>query len=226
MRGGNLAQIPGSAELSDSNGSAGHADERPRRLRVLVVDDHDVVHWGFRLLLTSESWVQRYLAAHDADEAIALARRYEPHVALVDLLLGNESGAELCQRLREVSPMTHVLLMSGVGRITISSARGVGAFGFVPKDWGAKDIAGAARMVGLGMTVFAPTSQQPPNVLSDREWEVLQQIADGATNREIAERLFLSPHTVKDHTRTLYRKMKAKNRAEAILRAQRLGLLG
>jgi two-component system response regulator DesR len=81
-------------------------------------------------------------------------------------------------------------------------------------------------MVGLGMTVFAPSAQQPPNVLSDREWEVLQQIADGATNREIAERLYLSPHTVKDHTRTLYKKMKARNRAEAILRAQRMGLLG
>jgi two-component system response regulator DesR len=197
-----------------------------RRLRVLVVDDHEVVHWGFRLLLTSEPWVQRCFAAHDPDEAITLARRYEPHVAIVDLFLGNDSGAELCQRLREVSPITQVLLMSGMGRITISSARTVGALGFVPKEWGAKDIAGAARMVGLGMTVFAPVQQQPPNTLSEREWEVLQLIAEGATNREIAAQLFLSPHTVKDHTRTLYRKVKARNRAEAILRAQRMGLVG
>jgi two-component system response regulator DesR len=80
-------------------------------------------------------------------------------------------------------------------------------------------------MVGLGMTVFAPESEQPPNLLTGREREVLEMIAGGATNREIADRLFLSPHTVKDHTSALYRKMKARNRAEAILRAQRLGLL-
>jgi len=196
-----------------------------RRLRVLVVDDHEVIHWGFRLLLTSEAWVQRCLAAYMADEAIGLAQRYEPHVALIDLFIGDDSGTELCERLRKVSPMTRVLLMSGVGRISSSSARGVGAHGFVPKSWGAKDIAGAVRMVGLGMTVFPPAPPHTPNVLSEREWEVLQLIAGGATNREIAETLFLSPHTVKDHTRALYRKMKARNRAEAVVRAQRLGLL-
>jgi two-component system response regulator DesR len=199
---------------------------RSKRLRVLVVDDHEVVHWGYRLLLTSEPWVQRCFAAHDPEEALELARRYEPHVAIVDLFLGSESGADLCARLREASPVTQVLLTSGMGRITISSARDVGALGFVPKDWGARDIAGAARMVGLGMTVFAPVSERPPNTLSDREWEVLQLLAEGATNREIADRLFLSPHTVKDHTRTLYRKVKARNRAEAIRRAQRMGLVG
>jgi DNA-binding NarL/FixJ family response regulator len=204
----------------------GHERDWHRRLRVLVVDDHELVHWGFRLLLTSEPWVQRYLAAHDAEEAIGLARRYEPNVALIDLFLGDQSGTELCQRLREISPGTRVLLMSGMGGLTVSAAREVGAFGFVPKAWGAKDIAGAARMVGLGMTVFLPGHQQPPNMLSDREWEVLKLIADGATNREIGERLFLSTHTVKDHTRTLYRKIQARNRAEAIQRAQRMGLLG
>jgi two-component system response regulator DesR len=65
----------------------------------------------------------------------------------------------------------------------------------------------------------------PPNLLTEREREVLGMIAGGATNREIAERLYLSPHTVKDHTSTLYKKMNARNRAEAIVRAQRLGLL-
>jgi DNA-binding NarL/FixJ family response regulator len=196
-----------------------------RRLRVLVVDDHDVVHWGFRMLLRDEPWIERYLSAQTVDEAVELCRRYEPQVALVDLILGNESGAELCERLRETSPKTRVLLMSGTGRISAHSAKAVGAFGFVPKDWGAHDIAGAVRMVGLGMTVFAPDTQKPSGLLSAREREVLDLIAAGATNREIADRLFLSPHTVKDHTSALYRKVNARNRAEAILRAQRLGLL-
>jgi DNA-binding NarL/FixJ family response regulator len=192
---------------------------------VLVVDDHDVVHWGFRMLLRDEPWIERYLSAQSIDEAVELCRRYEPQVALVDLILGNESGAELCERLRETSPKTRVLLMSGTSRISAHSAKAVGAFGFVPKDWGAHDIAGAVRMVGLGMTVFAPDAQKPSGLLSTREREVLDLIAAGATNREIADRLFLSPHTVKDHTSALYRKVNARNRAEAILRAQRLGLL-
>jgi DNA-binding NarL/FixJ family response regulator len=208
------------------NGPAGRRFSCRRRLRVMVVDDHEVIQWGLRVALTSEAWVQRYVAAQDAEEALELARRYEPHVALVDLFLGDESGTELCERLREVSPITQVLLMSGVGRITVSAARNAGALGFVPKDWSAKDIAGAARMVALGMTVFSPRPAQSPNILSSREWEVLQLIGAGANNREIASRLFLSPHTVKDHIRSLYRKLEARNRAEAILRAQRKGFLG
>lgn len=203
----------------------GVSSEKQRRLRVLVVDDHDVIQWGFRLLLGAETWVQRCLGARDSEEAIQLATRYEPHVALVDVRLGSESGAELCPRLIEASPVTRVLLMSGMGQVTVSSARSVGALGFVPKSWEARDIAGAARMVGLGMSVFVPVQEQPPRGLTDREQQVLPLIAAGATNREIADRLFLSTHTVKDHTRTLYRKLKAKNRADAIVRAQRMGLI-
>ncbi len=81
-------------------------------------------------------------------------------------------------------------------------------------------------MVGLGMTMFPPQADQPPNLLSAREREVLALIADGSTNREIAAQLYLSPHTVKEHTSALYRKLKARNRAEAVQRAQRIGLLG
>lgn len=196
------------------------------RMRILVVDDHEIIRWGFRLLMTAESWVQRYLQAENSTEALELTRRYEPHVAVIDLLLGGESGSELCGRVREISPGTNVLLMSGAGRITARSAREAGALGFVPKDWGAKDLAGAARMVGLGMSVFVPSAAAVPSVLSGREDEVLHLIAEGKTNGEIAAELFLSPHTVKDHTRALYKKINAKNRCEAIARAQRIGLLG
>jgi DNA-binding NarL/FixJ family response regulator len=202
------------------------SDNDDRQLRVLVVDDHEVVHWGLRVLLTHEPWVQRYLATDDTEKAVELARRYEPHVAMVDVFLGHGSGTELCARLVAASPVTRVLLMSGVGRITSTAARSVGAFGFVPKNWSVRDLAGAARMVGLGMTVFAPTEHPSPNTLSNREWDVLKLIAEGATNKEIAGQLFISPHTVKDHTRTLYRRLGARNRADAIQRAQRMGLLG
>src|ERR671939_1473866 len=161
-----------------------------RNLRVLVVDDHDVVHWGFRLLLTEQSWVERCLTASNAEEALEMARRYEPHVALVDLFLGEESGAELCEAIRRESPGTRVLLISGAGWISPQAARAAGASGFVSKDWPADDVAMAVRMVGRGMTVFAPRSEAPSAPLSEREREVLALMSSGATNKEIAERLF------------------------------------
>jgi two-component system response regulator DesR len=196
-----------------------------RSLRVLVVDDHDVVHWGFRLMLGEQPWVERFLSARNGQEAEEMARRYAPHVALVDLFLGGESGAEVCERLRAASPVTRVLLISGAGRISPSAARAAGASGFVSKDWDAGVGARAVRMVGVGVTVFEPQREAAPTLLSEREREVLDLIAQGATNPEIAKRLFLSPHTVKEHTSTLYRKLKVRNRAEAVQRAQRLGLI-
>ncbi|MBX5469192.1 MAG: response regulator transcription factor [Thermoleophilaceae bacterium] len=197
-----------------------------RRLRVLVVDDHDVVHWGFRLLLTRQPWVERCLSARDGAQAVELARRFEPHVALVDLFLGDQSGAEVCEQIRSESPATKVLLISGAGRISPPAAKAAGASGFVSKEWSGDDVARAVRMVAKGMTVFEPAPEPPAGSLSAREREVLDLIASGATNREIAERLHLSPHTVKEHTSAVYRKLSVRNRAAAVQRAQRLGLIG
>ena len=197
-----------------------------RRLRVLVVDDHDVVHWGFRVLLGEQPWVSRCLAARTGGEALEILREFPADVALVDLFLNGESGADVCASIRRASPRTRVLLISGAGRMSPAAARAAGASGFVSKDWEAREVARAVRRVGLGATVFAPTAEQPAPLLSGREREVLDLIAAGSTNREIASALFLSPHTVKEHTSALYRKLGARNRAEAVQRAQRVGLLG
>jgi DNA-binding NarL/FixJ family response regulator len=197
----------------------------PSEVRVLVVDDHDVVHWGMRSLLSAQPWVERCLAARTGDEALTLVRKLRPHVALVDLFLGRESGAEICERIVEASPATRVLLISGAGHISASAARAAGAAGFVPKHWAGPDVAHAVRMVALGMSVFEPAEPAAPGGLSGREREVLGLIATGATNGEIAGRLFLSPHTVKEHTSSLYRKLGVRNRAEAVRRAERLGLI-
>jgi two-component system response regulator DesR len=201
-----------------------------RALRVLVVDDHDVVHWGFRLMLSELPWVARCISARTGEEAIALARRHAPDVALVDLFVGEESGPEICEQLHLARPGVKVLLISGAGRISTEAARACGATGFVPKDWPAADIARAVRMVGLGMSMFEPETMQDGAAtgpaLSAREQEVLELVATGATNREIASALHLSPHTIKEHTSALYRKLEARNRADAVQRAQRLGILG
>jgi two-component system response regulator DesR len=194
------------------------------KLRVLIVDDHDVVHWGFRLMLGNQPWVERCLSSRTGAEAYALAERYKPDVALVDLFIGEESGPEICQQLRERSPDTKVLLISGAGRISPGAAKAAGASGFIPKDGGAADISRAVRMVGLGMTVFQPQGDGEAPALSPREREVLDLIASGSTNREIAAALHLSPHTIHEHTSSLYRKLGARNRADAVQRAHRARL--
>jgi DNA-binding NarL/FixJ family response regulator len=201
------------------------AERSPNRLRVLVVDDHDVVHWGFRLMLTQQPWVERCVSAHTGSEAIALVTRYRPHVALVDLFIGEESGAEVCERLVAAEPSTRVLLFSGAGEISATAARAAGASGFAYKDWPARKIATAVRLVGLGKTVFEHQERQGALGLSDRERAVLELMASGATNPEIGEALHLSRHTVKEHSSSLYRKLGVRNRTEAVQRAQRLGLL-
>jgi DNA-binding NarL/FixJ family response regulator len=202
------------------------ADDTDRKLRVLVVDDHEVVHWGFKSLLGRRSWVGRYSAAATMADALEVAQRERPHVALVASSVGSDSCADVTRRLRTASPETRVLVIADDGRVSPRAARSAGAYGFVPKQWPARDIANAARLVGLGMTVFAPDAEGRHALLSTREREVLDMVAAGKTNREIAERLVLSPHTIKDHTSTLYRKIGARNRAQAIQRAQQLGLLG
>jgi DNA-binding NarL/FixJ family response regulator len=194
------------------------------RLRVLVVDDHDVVQWGFRLLLEKQRWVERCLAASSGDEAVEICRRLRPEVALVDMLLGSESGAEVCEEIRKASPETRVLLISGAGVISPNVARSAGASGFISKDWSAVDVVKAVRMVSLGTEVFADDAALD-SPLSEREQEVLSLIATGSTNKEIASQLHLSPHTVKEHTSAIYRKLGVRNRAEATRQAQRLKLL-
>lgn len=195
-------------------------------VRLLVVDDHEVVQWGFRLLLEKQSWVERCAAARTPEEALGQIPALRPHVALVDLFLAKSSGAELCQEIRSRHPGTRVLLISGAGSVSPAVAKAAGASGFVSKDWGAADVVQAVRMVALGMQVFTDTHGESPIDLSDREREVVALVATGATNQEIADRLFLSPHTVKDHTSAIYRKLRVRNRAEAVREAQRLGLIG
>jgi DNA-binding NarL/FixJ family response regulator len=195
-----------------------------RRLRVLAVDEHEIVLLGYRVLLADEEWVESFLVASTGEQAVALAISDEPHVAVIDLVLGESLGTALSEELRSVSPTTQILFVSGLGSISPQAARAAGGSGFVSKDRPAAEIAAAIQAVGSGRTVFDATPEPPRSALSPRERQVLGLLATGATNREIAERLHLSPHTIKEHTSGLYRKLGVRNRAEAVQRAERLGL--
>ena len=141
-------------------------------LRVLVVDDHDVVHWGFRVMFSQQPWVERCLAARTGAEALELTRRYEPHVALVDLFLAGESGADVCKSIRAASPSTRVLLISGAGRMSPAAARAAGASGFVSKDLDAGEVVAPCARVA-----------QRDDARSRRSWPSRRRCSPSASAR-------------------------------------------
>jgi DNA-binding NarL/FixJ family response regulator len=201
--------------------------EATRRLSVLVVDDHDVVHWGLRTMLERLPWVSQAWSARSGAEAFEIAGGNEVDLALIDLFVGNESGVDICERLHVVCPGVKVLLISGAGQISPRAAASCGATGFVTKDQRGAELVRALRAVAIGESAFEQDAEvvAPRLALSGREREVLAHLAAGATNREIAARLHLSPHTVKEYASALYKKLEVANRIQAARRAEQLKLI-
>jgi DNA-binding NarL/FixJ family response regulator len=194
--------------------------------RILVVDDHEMVLVGLRTLLVNEPWVSRCLGAGSLDRALELTRQYEPHAALIDLFVGEESGNDYCRALRQARPSMRIVLMSGTGTIYPAVARAAGASGFVAKSWPTATMLEAVRRVCEGGCAFATRPAAiPETMLTPREQDVLRHVVLGSSNVEIAQALYLSRHTVKQHTSALYRKLGVRNRAEAASRAQQLGIV-
>jgi two-component system response regulator DesR len=194
---------------------------------VLVVDEREVVQWGFRLLLARRGWVERCLTARSPEEALHLGRRHEPQLALLDL--GMAQRTELTPRLAAASPRSRIVLTSGTVEMDTAQARAAGAYGFVSTAVTARELLRDVRAAAAGLIVWPepePDGADPARpALSRREREIVELVAEGETNREIAARLFLSPYTVKQHTTAVYRKLGVRNRTEAAQRARRLGLI-
>lgn len=195
-----------------------------RALRILVVAQEEIVHWGFRGLLGAQPWLERYDAAFDPAQALDAARRLAPHVVIIEVRSGDASGLALSAGLRRREPDVRVLLMSLGEGVSPRLARAAGAVGVISRSWGIADLLASIQLAAIGRTVF----EEPPaptGDVSDRERDIIRLIAGGATNQEIGDALHLSPNTVKQHASVLYRKLDVRNRAEAVQRAQRLGLI-
>ncbi len=193
---------------------------------ILVVDDHSMVLAGMHALLTRQEWVGRCLTARNRTEALEHLRRFDIHIAMLDLFIGEELGLNLARELRAESPSTRILLTSGTGSVAPAVARAAGVDGFVPKYWPSTAVLAAVHRVSRGGTVLPRTSESEPlRKLSTREQDVLRHIVGGLSNPEMAEVLHLSRHTVKQHTTAVYKKLGARNRAEAASMARQLGLV-
>ena len=208
-------------------------DQRPdpgSALRILIAEDQTMVRQALVALLELEPDISVVAEAGDGHEALAMARKHEPDVAVLDIEMPGPSGIEVARHLTGSGFTGKIVIVTTFGRPGyLRAAMAAGASGFLLKDAPAAELADAIRRVATGQRVVDPALAadalaQGDSPLTEREAEILALIAGGATNREIAAELFLSPHTVKEHTSTLYRKLGARNRADAVQRAQRLGL--
>jgi DNA-binding NarL/FixJ family response regulator len=195
------------------------------RFSVMLVDNRDIVHVGLRVLLGRQDWVTRVISARRGEDAMLLAERHEPRVAVIDLFVGEEYGTQICSAIRARTPDVRVLLTSSSATLTQHAARLAGADGFIAKDGAASELLDAIRAVATGAQQFVWRPAVARGSLSVRQQQILNLMAEGATNHGIADALGLSVDTVKHHTTLIYKRLDVPNRAAAVHLAQRLGLL-
>jgi DNA-binding NarL/FixJ family response regulator len=206
-------------------------------IRILVVDDHPVVREGLVAVLEDEADFQVVGAAGTADDAVALATRERPDVVLLDLELDGQDGVQALPRLTATPGQPRVLVFTAYDADErVFGALQAGAAGYLLKGARTAEIAQAIRAVAAGGSYLAPRVAakvvaqvgRPRAVggrLSAREREVLRLVADGQSNKQIARALNIAERTVKFHVTSLFQKLDADNRAQAVARAAEQGLL-
>jgi len=210
-------------------------------LRVLIADDHPIFRDGMRALLDSVPDTEVVGEAATGDEAIAMTAELQPDVVLMDLQMPGIGGIEATRQILHASPHVRVLVVTMFeDDYSIFAAMRAGARGYVVKGAKPEDMLRAVRSVGNGDAIFSPAiavrlidffsapkpavPQQTFPELSEREREILDLIAQGASNSEIAERLVLSPKTVRNHVSNIFSKLQVADRAHAIIRGRDAGL--
>jgi DNA-binding NarL/FixJ family response regulator len=210
-------------------------------VRVLIADDHPMFRSGLCALVDSAPDLEVAGQATRGDEAVTMAAELRPHVVLMDLQMPGMSGIDATRLVVSNDPNARVLVLTMFedDHLVFTALR-AGARGYVLKDGAEDEILRAIRSVARGEAIFSPAIAQrlidffarpwptaPANAfpeLTEREREILNLIAHGRSNPEIAQRLFLSPKTVANHVSNIFSKLQVADRAEAIIRARDAGL--
>jgi DNA-binding NarL/FixJ family response regulator len=188
-------------------------------VRVLIADDHRLMREGTAALLSADPRIEVVGLASDGREAVELAVRLEPDVALLDVGMPDVGGVEACAAIRARVPDVRVLMLTvSEDALDVRAALRVGAAGYLLKDMPPREL--VAAVLSPDRVVMA-SADVPADDLSVREREVLELIGQGLRNREIAERLVVSEATVKTHVRHVLEKLRLRNRAEAAAYAAR-----
>lgn len=205
---------------------------RGQTLRVMLVDDHEVVRQGIRALLEAEDDLEIVAEASDGEEALGLAKTYRPHVVVMDVRMPGLGGVEACRALRDDDPDVQVIMLTSFSDDeALFNSIMAGAAGFVLKQIRGNDLVEAVRTVGSGGSLLDPGvtkrvlerlrkakfEDKDPKLarLSPQEERILDMIAEGMTNREIAGQIHLSDKTVKNYVSTILQKLEVARRAEA-----------
>jgi len=206
-------------------------------IRVIAVDDHQVVRGGVRYALLAYDDVELVGEAHSGEDAVRLCLQTQPDVVLMDMMMGGMDGVETTRAIREQCPGVQILILSSFyDEGFVPRAMQAGAIGYLLKGVSNQELVEAIRAAHAGQPVLAKEAMAAlveaatpaPKLgddLSEREREVLALLAQGLSNKEIAEQLFLSVATVKYHVRLLLSKLGASSRAEAIALAWQHGLI-
>jgi DNA-binding NarL/FixJ family response regulator len=205
-------------------------------MRVLIVDDHSVVREGLRMFLARDPDLEVVGEATNGSQAIEQAKRLQPDVVIMDLLMPVLDGMAATRVIRSKLPETEVLVLTSVlERASVVEAIRVGAIGYLLKDTRADELRTAIKAAAAGRVHLSPQassylldSVRRPECLStltSREMDVLYLLAKGHSNREIAHALHLVEETVKFHVRHILAKLGVESRTQAVLAAIRLGMV-
>lgn len=206
-------------------------------VRVLITDDHPVVRDGLEFMLGLNAEIELVGTASDGDEALRYLPVLRPDVVLMDMRLPGRDGAEVTAEIKATDPAVKVLVLTAeADSDSLRRALAAGADGFLLKSARPAELANAILDVANGKSVVAPAltaalfdvarrGDEAASPLSEREGQVLQLLAEGNTNKEIAASLFVSEATVKTHVENILRKLGVSDRTQAVAEAFRRGFV-
>jgi DNA-binding NarL/FixJ family response regulator len=201
-------------------------------LKILLVDDHEVVRLGIKALLSNYPEYEVVAEASNADEAINTATEYKPDVIIMDIRLPGKSGIDATKEIMEIEPDTKVIMLTSYAEDDLLfDAINAGAYGYILKQIGSDDLINALDAIGRGEALLDPALTQKVfkrvreasrkatdeafATLSDQELRILSLISEGKTNKEIAADIFLSEKTVRNYVSSILSKLSLRTRSEA-----------
>ena len=211
------------------------------KIKILIADDHAVVREGTRQILEHEQDLKVVAEAGDGEEAVELATRFKPDIALIDIAMPKLDGIEATRQIKVSCPAIAVLILTAYDdEQFIFSLLEAGAAGYLLKSIRGRELVDAIRAVYAGESVLHPSvarkildrfvppsgkprEEKPHEVLSEREMDVLRLATRGLSNKDIAEELSLSARTVQGHLGHIFNKLNVSSRTEAVLRAVKEG---
>ncbi len=209
-------------------------------IRLMLADDHRILREGLRRAMADEGF-DVVGEAGDGEEAVRLAVELHPDVVLMDVSMPDVDGVEATRRIRQLLPDLRIIMLTmHADQDVVAAALRAGASGYLVKDCSIEEIAEAVRLAADEDASLTPdiaasmldevrrlpgADSDDDRVVTRREEEVLQLIADGCSTVEVAERLYISQKTVKNHLASIYQKLDARDRTQAVLRAVRMGIV-